>query len=77
MTNTCSTCRYCVEARQGHEINKQYLCYKNPPSPFPVPMQGGVAVMAIRPVVTEHDWCGRYVMKLTAGGGNCDPINKN
>lgn len=58
--NNCTECIHCVVARQGHEIQKQYLCFRNPPAPFPAQVQGGVAIMSIRPVVTEADWCGEY-----------------
>ena len=65
---TCKNCVYCVEARQGHEIQKQYLCYRNPPTSHPIPTQGGIAVMSVRPVVTDTDWCGFHETIPTPSG---------
>lgn len=59
--NKCESCIYRVESRQGHEIQKQSLCYKNPPTPYPAQVQGGVVIMAVRPVVGLDDWCGGYI----------------
>lgn len=62
---TCKTCAFCVTDRQGHEIQKQMLCFRNPPTAFPIPQQGGIAIMALRPPVSDDGWCGEWEDKIS------------
>ncbi len=57
----CENCIYRSEMRQAHEIQKQSLCTRFPPSGFPMQVQGGMAIMSIRPPVNLDDTCGEFV----------------
>ena len=57
-TETCRTCRFCVETkRETRMYNKVRVeCRKNSPTMFPDehPLECGW------PTVELHDWCGEY-----------------
>jgi hypothetical protein len=62
--NTCGTCRF------SQEISEQnIICRFNPPTPYPVPVQGSRLVggsqpqmgqVAIFPILGKDNWCGQW-----------------
>jgi hypothetical protein len=61
---TGPTCGECAHARIfGDELGKR-LCARFPPAVFPLPAQGGVAAITMRPQVNTIDHaCGEFRAK--------------
>ena len=58
---TCKECVFSDEIKDPNQIGKAILqCRRFPPTAFPVPQPGGVAIMTIRPVVQPGVWCGEF-----------------
>jgi hypothetical protein len=58
---TCETCIFKSEVRQGHEIAKQTVCRRYPPTVYPIPQQGGIGIITLNPVVQPDSICGEYI----------------
>lgn len=61
---SCKDCVYATEVRQGHEISKNLVCRRFPPTGHLVPQAGGVGIMAINPPVAPDGWCGEFATSL-------------
>lgn len=66
--NTCASCQYCGEGElSASDLKKPRICRYDPPKPFPVGTQGGVAVITAWPTVNpETDYCSRYTVKFVS-----------
>jgi len=65
MTDT--TCKNCVFAVKANDTDTDAICYRNPPTPYPVQQQHPVTrdvvmtTASVRPTVNDGETCGEFV----------------
>lgn len=62
---TCSQCSHSLQSpidplNVGAE--RQRVCTRNPPVPYPIPSGRGMSIISVRPVVQDGDKCGEWAM---------------
>ena len=59
-TMNCKYCKFFKEGELSNDLRKQTICVRFPPQSFPIPAQGGIAVMTAWPNVNEDNECGEF-----------------
>lgn len=57
----CAECIFFLkQVDLSNVANTQGICRRYPPKAIPVPAQGGIGVMSVRPNVEAKDFCGEF-----------------
>ena len=65
--NTINKCKNCAHFHLGEmdqNLQRQNVCKRYPPIPYPVPTGQGIGTLIMYPIVADNDFCGEFCAKL-------------